>query len=345
MAELPFLVSVTSSQPVYNILQSPYEATNLCVNCATFEVENNQSEIEIPAFEMPVFTGYPKAQGYLKLTKFKLSFLVVLSAVISYFTLSPQIEIVKIIAITLGGFLVTGAANGFNQIIEKDLDKLMVRTGGRPLPLSILSRKEAFVYCTLLVLAGIFILGYWVNVLSGILGAISVILYALVYTPLKRKTPFSVFVGAFPGAIPTLIGGVAASDGFGEFSFHAWLLFAVQFMWQFPHFWAIAWVSHDDYKRAGFFMLPSLGGRDKSSAFQIVIYTLFLIPVSLVPSIFGLSNFISGIFVGLFGLLFLSQAMTLFLKTDVPSARRLMFGSFIYLPLVQLTIMFGALWK
>lgn len=308
-------------------------------------MDNIQPEIEISTETSPVFAGYSKASAYIKLTKFKLSFLVVLSAVISYCTLTPQVETVKIIAITLGGFLVTGAANGFNQIIEKDLDKLMIRTGGRPLPLNILNRKEALTYCIFLLLGGIFILGYWVNVLSGILGGISVVLYTLAYTPLKRKTPFSVFIGAFPGAIPTLIGGVAASEGFGEFSFHAWLLFAVQFMWQFPHFWAIAWVSHDDYKKAGFFMLPSLGGRDKSSAFQIVIYTLFLIPVSLLPSVFDISNFISGIFVFLFGLFFLAQALTLYLRIDVASARKLMFGSFFYLPLVQLSIMFGALWK
>ena len=221
----------------------------------------------------------------------------------------------------------------------------MARTGGRPLPLSILTVRQALIYCMILLITGIFVLSFWVNILSGILGAISVILYALTYTPLKRKTPFSVFVGAFPGAIPTLIGGVAVSNGFGEFSFYAWLLFAVQFMWQFPHFWAIAWVLHDDYQKAGFFMLPSLGGRDKSSAFQIVIYTIFLIPVSVLPQVFGLANFISGIFVFLFGLFFLLQALTLYFRIDILSARRLMFGSFLYLPLVQLSIMFGALWK
>lgn len=308
-------------------------------------MENSQPEIEIPASATPVFDTYSKASAFVKLTKFRLSFLVVLSAVISYVTLNPHPEIIRIIAITIGGFLVTGAANGFNQVIEKDLDKLMARTGGRPLPLNILSPAQALIFCCVLLGGGIFILGYWVNILSGILGAISVILYALMYTPLKRKTPFSVFVGAFPGAIPTLIGGVAGSSGFGEFSFHAWLLFAVQFMWQFPHFWAIAWVSHDDYRKAGFFMLPSLGGRDKSSAFQVVIYTVFLIPVSLLPNVFGLANLISGMFVFLFGLFFLAQALTLYLKTDIQSARKLMFGSFIYLPLVQITIMLGALWK
>ncbi|HWY37331.1 MAG TPA: heme o synthase [Bacteroidia bacterium] len=308
-------------------------------------MENIHPDIKIEEVTNPVRAGYSKTQAYIKLTKFKLSFLVVLSAVISYFTLCGEINIAKIIAITIGGFLVTGAANGFNQVIEKNLDKLMTRTSARPLPQNILSSAQALIFCFIMVAAGIFVLGYWVNVLSGILGALSVVLYALVYTPLKRKTPFSVFVGAFPGAIPTLIGGVAASNGFGEFSFHAWLLFAVQFMWQFPHFWAIAWVSHDDYRKAGFFMLPSLGGRDKSSAFQIVVYTIFLIPVSILPQVFGLANYISGIFVILFGIFFLIQALTLYLKVDIQSARKLMFGSFIYLPLVQLCIMFGALWK
>ena len=289
--------------------------------------------------------SYNKVQGFIKLTKFRLSFLVVLSAVISYFTLAAEINTIKLIGIIAGGFLVTGAANGFNQIIERNLDKLMTRTISRPLPQNILNKTEAFLFCTLFAIGGIFILSYYVNILSGLLGALSVLLYTGLYTPLKRKTPFSVFVGAFPGAIPTLIGSVAASDGFGEFTFYAWLLFAVQFMWQFPHFWAIAWVSHDDYKKAGFFMLPSLGGRDKSSAFQVVVYTLFLVPVSLLPQVFGLSNLISGIFVLLFGFFFLLQAITLYLKMDLISARRLMFGSFLYLPLVQLAIMCGALWK
>jgi len=308
-------------------------------------VEEIQTEIPIRQITEPVLAHYNKAQGFIKLTKFRLSFLVVLSAVISYFTIAPEINTLKLIGIIIGGFLVTGAANGFNQVIERNLDKLMTRTFNRPLPQNILSKSEALVFCTLLALGGIFILSFYVNILSGLLGALSVLLYTAVYTPLKRKTPFSVFVGAFPGAIPTLIGAVAGSDGFGEFTFYAWLLFAVQFMWQFPHFWAIAWVSHDDYKKAGFFMLPSLGGRDKSSAFQVVMYTIFLIPVSLLPQVFGLANLVSGIFVFLFGLFFLLQAITLYLKMDLQSARRLMFGSFLYLPLVQLIIMFGALCK
>lgn len=304
-----------------------------------------QADTEIPNTTQTLAVSYSKAQGFIKLTKFRLSFLVVFSAVISYLTVAEVYSWQKIVAIVLGGFLVTAAANGFNQVIERELDKLMTRTSQRPLPLGILSPAEALVFCTICALAGIFILSFYTNMLSGLLGALSVILYAGVYTPLKRVTPFSVFVGAFPGAIPTLIGAVAAAEGFGEITFYAWILFAVQFMWQFPHFWAIAWVSHEDYQKAGFFMLPSLGGRDKSSAFQIVVYTLFLIPVSLMPNIFGLSSWAAGMFTFLCGLFFLAQALTLYYKMDVPSARKLMFGSFFYLPLVQLIIMFGAIWK
>jgi protoheme IX farnesyltransferase len=303
------------------------------------------AQTEISDATQPLAVSYSKAQAFIKLTKFRLSFLVVFSAVISYLTVAEVVSWQKLVAIVLGGFLVTAAANGFNQIIERELDKLMTRTCQRPLPLGILSPIEALVFCILCALGGIFVLSFYTNMLSGLLGALSVVLYAGVYTPLKRITPFSVFVGAFPGAIPTLIGAVAAAEGFGEITFYAWILFAVQFMWQFPHFWAIAWVSHDDYKKAGFFMLPSLGGRDKSSAFQIVVYTMFLLPVSLMPNIFGLSNWAAGMFTFLCGLFFLAQALTLYYKMDIPSARKLMFGSFLYLPLVQLIIMFGAIWK
>lgn len=308
-------------------------------------MEQVHTEIPLEKAQEPVSAGYTRAEGFIRLTKFRLSFLVVLSAVISYFTIAPEVDVLKLTGIIVGGFLVTGAANGFNQVIERNLDRLMVRTSMRPLPQGILSKNEALVFCIVFATLGIIILSVFVNVLSGVLGALSVLLYTAAYTPLKQRTPFSVFVGAFPGALPTLIGAVAGSEGFGEFTFHAWLLFAVQFMWQFPHFWAIAWVCHDDYQKAGFFMLPSLGGRDKSSAFQIVIYALFLVPVSLLPQVFGLANLVSGLFVFVFGLFFLLQAITLYLKMDLASARRLMFGSFLYLPLVQLCIMLGALWK
>lgn len=302
------------------------------------------SEIKVlSSLDSHNLAAYSKISGFVKLTKFRLSFLVVLSAVISYFTLSKDFDFARLGALILGGFMVTGAANGFNQIIEKRRDALMTRTAGRPLPQHILNNKEALLFCAFFALIGIGTLSFFINWLAGILGAISVLLYTLAYTPLKSKTPFSVFVGAFPGAIPTLIGAVSA--GSGNFTFPAWLLFGVQFIWQFPHFWAIAWVSHDDYRKAGFFMLPSPLGRDKSSAFQIVIYSIFLIPVSLLPMMFGVSNLISGLFVAIFGVLFLLQAVRLYILSDIASARRLMFGSFFYLPLTQLCIMFGTIWK
>lgn len=285
--------------------------------------------------------SYSKASGYLQLSKFRLSFLVVLSAVISYFTVADVVSYKTLLSIICGGFLVTAGANGFNQIIEKDLDKLMDRTRNRPLPLGILSVTEALAFCSICAISGSFILGYGANILCGLLGILSVILYAAVYTPLKRKTPFSVFVGAFPGAIPTLIGAVAATVGFGEITFYAWILFAVQFMWQFPHFWAIAWVLDDDYKKAGFRMLPSAGGRDKQSAYQVLIYTLFLYPISLMPVMFHISGFISSLVISFCSIYFLFQAYTLYKECTVEAARKLMFGSFFYLPAIQLAVMIG----
>lgn len=240
----------------------------------------------------------------------------------------------------LGGFLVTGSSNGFNQIIERDLDKLMARTSNRPLPQNRMSVTEAVCIASIMGIAGIIILWVYMNPMSGILGALALILYTVVYTPMKRKTPFAVFVGAFPGAIPPMLGYVATTTGFGEIGFYAWILFFVQFMWQFPHFWAIAWVLDDDYKKAGFLMLPS-GGRDKSSAFQVLVYTLFLLPISLTPVFFRLSGTISGIVILICGILFLWQAYNLYKECSVKAAKQLMFGSFAYLPLVQLAIMFG----
>jgi protoheme IX farnesyltransferase len=241
----------------------------------------------------------------------------------------------------IGGTLVTGSANGFNQIIERNLDGLMKRTMSRPLPTSRLSPNEASVFCSILLALGAGILWFFNNPLSGVLGLLSTILYTLFYTPLKRVTPFSVFVGAIPGAMPPLIGAVAATSGFGEITYEAWLLFAIQFIWQFPHFWAIAWVSHDDYLKAGFFMLPSKSGKTKASAFQIVIYSLFLIPISILPSVFIFNSWISGTIIFICGIWFLIIAIRLFRECSNESAKKLMFASFFYLPIVQILILIG----
>lgn len=285
--------------------------------------------------------NYSKVQSLFKLTKFTLSALVVFSAIITYFTVAESYSWQRIMAICLGGFLVTSSANGFNQIIERNLDKLMNRTRLRPLPTGNLSVTEAFVFCAVCGISGTALLWIFTNPLSAIVGFISILLYALVYTPLKRKTPFSVFVGAFPGAFPTLIGAVAATDGFGNITFFALLLFFIQFFWQFPHFWAIAWVSHDDYQRAGFFMLPSKGGRDKSTRSRILIYTLSLFPIVLTPYVFDYSGWITAAIVSFMGFLFSFQAYNLYRFGTIEAARKLMFGSFIFLPIVQLTLMVG----
>jgi protoheme IX farnesyltransferase len=286
--------------------------------------------------------SYSKAAAFVKLTKMRLSLLVVFSAVVSYFTIYPHnFDWKHIIALSLGGFLVTACANSYNQVIERKLDKLMKRTQKRPLPLEILTPSEAIVFATICGALGCWLLFTYTNTLCGFLSLASIILYALVYTPLKRVTPFSVFVGAIPGALPTLIGALAGEEGFGHFHMYPVLLYCIQFFWQFPHFWAIAWVSHDDYQKAGFFMLPSMGGRDMGSRFQILIYTLFLIPISLTPYFFGFAGLWGSIVVLLLGLNFLWQAYRLYKDGEIQSARKLMFGSFYYLPVVQLALMIG----
>ncbi len=282
---------------------------------------------------------YSKFQAFIKLTKFRLAALVVFSAVITYFTVAKEIQLMQVIALSVGGFLVTGAANGFNQIIERDLDRLMDRTRLRPMPTNKLSNIEAFLFCALFGVGGTIMLWIYTNPLSGILGFVSIILYALVYTPLKRITPFSVFVGAFPGALPTLIGAVACTEGFGTISFFALLLFTIQFFWQFPHFWSLAWFNHDDYQKAEFFMLPSSGGKDDQSKFQILIYSLFLVPISLLPYVFNYVGWLSTLVAFVCGLTMALQAYNFFKIPTNENAKKLFFLSLIYLPVVQLALM------
>ncbi len=282
-----------------------------------------------------------KMRDYAMFMKFRLASLVVLSAAIAFIACSEVLNWASLGWLVLGGFLVTGSSNGFNQIIERNLDGLMTRTQNRPLPLGRMSVTEAIILASITGIIGIAILWIFMNPLSGILGFLALLLYTFVYTPLKRITPFGVFVGAFPGAIPPLLGCVATTSGFGEIPLLGWILFAGQFMWQFPHFWAIAWVLDDDYKKAGFKMLPSPGGRDKGSAFQVLIYTLFLYPISLLPVMFHYSGTASAFVISACSLYFLYQAYQLYKECTIEAARRLMFGSFLYLPLVQLAVMIG----
>lgn len=273
-----------------------------------------------------------KAKALFQLLKFRLSFLVAFSAAMAYILASEGIDVSHFILFTLGGFLVTGSANIINQVIEKDLDKLMSRTQNRPLPNELLSRFESIIFCVLIGAIGLYLHWQYTNTITFILSFSSLILYGFVYTPLKRVGPIAVFVGAFPGAFPTLIGWVAVT---GEIDTMALILFGIQFLWQFPHFWAIAWVSHDDYTKAGFRLLPSVGGKDKNSAYTIVAYTFFLIPASVLPFMLNVTGYVSTIIVVAVGLLFLFQSLVLLKKCDRKSAMSLMFGSFIYLPVVQ----------
>jgi protoheme IX farnesyltransferase len=276
-----------------------------------------------------------KLQDYNQLLKLRLSFIVVLSASLAYVLASATLDWPRLWWLVLGGFLVTGASNGFNQIIEKDLDKLMTRTFKRPLPDLRMNVQEAFWASIVMGFVGIAILTFKMNPLCGLLGALSLLSYALVYTPLKRVTPFAVFVGAFPGAMPPLLGWVAAT---GKVEMGAWVLFAIQFIWQFPHFWAIAWVLDDDYRKAGFKMLPSAGGRDRRSAYQIFVYTLGLIPISLVPYFFNMTGSTSAIIIAATGVVFMLQAARLYMNCSVKAASQLMFGSFVYLPIVLIAL-------
>lgn len=285
------------------------------------------------ALEKP-FTISSKLQDYAQLTKMRLASLVVFSAAMAFMMVPGEIDFTKMWLLVLGGFLVTGSANGFNQIIERKLDKLMERTMNRPLPDSRMSVLEALVVCSILGAVGVFILTYYMNFYSGVLGLLAIILYTVFYTPLKRVTPFAVFVGAIPGAIPPMLGWVAAT---GSFSVEAWLLFAIQFLWQFPHFWAIAWVLDDDYKKAGFNLLPT-GNRDKGSALQALLYTLSLIPIGVMPYVFHVSGLISMIAILGVSFYFLWLAYQLYQKCDMDAARKLMYGSFLYLPVVMIAM-------
>jgi heme o synthase len=282
-----------------------------------------------------------KFASIAELMKLRLASLVVFSASVSYLTVSLEVDWIKFIVLNVSGFLITGAANGFNQIIEKDLDLLMDRTKARPMPTNRLSKIEAFLACIIILLIGLLGLFFFVNTLTTILGLIAAISYAVVYTPLKRLTPFAVFVGAFPGAIPTMMGAVAATEGFGSITMIAWILFSIQFIWQFPHFWSIAWITHDDYQKAGFSLLPSLGGRNRSSAYQILIYSLFLIPFGFLAYFYKYAGIYSSIIVAGLGIYILILAYKLYKDLEMRSARKLMLGSFVYLPIVQLTLLFG----
>jgi protoheme IX farnesyltransferase len=274
-----------------------------------------------------------KVKAYWELLKFRLSFLVAFSCAFGYLLGSRQTDLSTLALLFIGGFLLSGASVVINQIIEKDLDKLMTRTMNRPLPTHRISVNEAWWFAVVCMVSGVLILFVYTNPLTTVLSVLSMVLYAFVYTPLKRVGPIAVFVGAIPGALPPLLGWTAAT---GSLSYEAWIIFGIQFIWQFPHFWAIAWVADDDYKKAGFKLLPSGGEKDLNTAIQIMIYTMFLIPLGLLPATFGITGIYSAVVATVCGVLFFSQTFSLMKDGNRKSAMRIMFGSFLYLPIVQI---------
>lgn len=277
-----------------------------------------------------------KLADYAQLVKLRLASTVVFSAGIGY-ALGSQgvIDWTGLVLILVGGFLITGAANALNEILEKDYDRLMGRTQNRPLPAGRMNVPEALLIAGMFGVTGISILAFQFNMQSALIGAISLLTYAFIYTPLKRLSNIAVFVGAIPGALPPVIGWVAVT---GQISYEAFLLFSIQFLWQFPHFWAIAWVAWDDYQKAGFNLLPSGSGRTRMSAFYNILYCTFLVPVSLMPFMFGFTGWVSAVVIAITGVVFLVQAVQLYYACTKKAALRLMFGSIMYLPIVMLAL-------
>ncbi len=277
-----------------------------------------------------------KLKSYMVFTKFRLSALVVVSALSGYLFVGDFVWL-EMTYLLVGGLLVTAASNGSNQIWERELDKKMNRTAKRPLPQGHMSLSEAYIIVVICLIGGTTLL-LMLNLSSALLGLVAFVSYVFMYTPLKRKTSWAVFVGAFPGAIPPLLGAIAHDEvGFGMVP---GVLFFVQFTWQFPHFWAIAWVAYDDYKAGGFSLLPSKKGKSKESAFQIVAYSLILIPFSLMPWLLGYTGIWSMVIATIFGAGFFLYSYRLFLTLEDKDARKLMFASFLYLPVIQFVYVF-----
>ncbi|MBA22487.1 MAG: protoheme IX farnesyltransferase [Flavobacteriales bacterium] len=272
---------------------------------------------------------------FKQLTKVRLAVSVVFSSISGYFLAADSPVLIDVILLAFGGYFMVGASNAFNQILEKDLDALMDRTKNRPLPSGRMSVRSAFLVACILTVLGLLVL-YTINTRTAFFGGISVFLYVFLYTPLKTKTPLAVFVGAFPGAIPFMLGWVAYSNHFG---IEPGVLFMIQFFWQFPHFWSIGWMLDEDYKRAGFKMLPT-GKADNATAFQIIFYTLWMIVVSVLPATSYTGSFdlsiSAAIIVVFLGLIMLFFALELMVQKTTLAAKKLMFSSVGYITLIQI---------
>lgn len=272
-----------------------------------------------------------KASYFIQLAKLRLSTLVVFSAVMAFLFEGLDVNWWSVIILSLGGSLVTASANAINQILEKDTDKLMSRTFHRPLPSGALSTLEATLFAGITGVAGIALLGYYFNPLSGLLGALSLLIYGFIYTPFKKVSSAAVFIGAIPGAMPLLIGSTAAA---GQITLAGMFLFSVQFLWQMPHFWSIAWLLDEDYKRGGFHLLPGNSGKSRDAALQVIPYLLMLlaiIPLAYSTGIIGIHAMLIALLAGMYYLYF---GLQLCIDLKDSSAKKLMFASFSYIPVV-----------
>ena len=275
-----------------------------------------------------------KLKSYVELLKVRLSLLVAFSSAFGYMLGSHGVaDWNAFIAFCFGGFLISGGSITINQILERDYDKVMKRTMNRPLPTGRVSVREAWIFAIFCLTTGFAMLMIHTNILTVVISLFSVVMYSFVYTPMKRVGPVAVFIGAIPGALPPLLGWVAAT---GHIGYEAMIIFGIQFIWQFPHFWAIAWLADEDYKKAGFKLLPANGTKDMRTAINIMIYTLFLLPLGLLPAKFGLAGINSAIIATVCGVLFLAQTFSLMRDNSRKSAIRIMYGSFLYLPIVQI---------
>ena len=281
-----------------------------------------------------------KVKDYFQLIKFTLSFMVVFSTVVS-FLIAPYEHVytrhtlLSVLLLFVAGLLITGSANTINQVLEKDTDAMMLRTAKRPIASGRMSVNEGYIFALVTGLLGVAMMWYFFNLNSALVGLASLFIYGFVYTPLKKINSIAVLVGAIPGALPCLIGWVAATDNFET---GGWILFAIQFIWQFPHFWAIAWLAHEDYSKAGFKLLPSDKGPTKFTALQTIMYSAMMIPIGILPFVYGLCGITSmWILLGC-NLWMLYMSVLLFLKMDKASARKVMFSSYFYLMVVFLSL-------
>ena len=279
-----------------------------------------------------------KLRDYSQLMKFTLSFTVVFSSVVCYLIAIPKendVDVVAVLLLFVAGMLITGSANAINQVVEKDTDAKMSRTSKRPVASGRMSADEAWSFALIAGTLGVALMWYEFNGLSAGISAFSLFLYAFIYTPLKKKHSIAVLVGGIPGALPCLIGWVAYTN---DLSIGGWILFSIQFFWQFPHFWAIAWIAYNDYEKAGFKLLPSTGGPTKYAAVQALLYAIILIPLGILPYIWEMSGVVSLVIVGVANLFMVWQCVRLFKEMDTKAARRVMFSSYIYLPVVLLAL-------